>query len=210
MESSVDDTGFQFASRRRERLRVLRLDASWQAIVRQISGDLDAAELIEANVLHVEPLTPSADVGFDQHLGEWSGILKGMHATVPPGGITARLLRKVKVNAHIREGRTILHRREMAAKKQGLRSGLREWLRTDGLKSIRPPSAPQKGGRPRNQALLDKIAGAYRAAVSSGSPSPVADVAVVLRINRKKVSNIVSVARSQGLLPKTSRGVIRA
>jgi hypothetical protein len=171
------------------------IEKTWQAAYR--IGVQDGSPIVaEVRLYPAEP---------DAVAGEWSGVWRGLAAPVPPGGLTARLLRKVKLGAHVTEGRHQLVRLERDARQRRKRSALRDMLRAKGLIRARPPSREPRRRR-RGKRDLEHVATLYRAARQRGSHRPVADVAEQLGIKPKAASNAVYAARCRGLLGRTERG----
>jgi hypothetical protein len=143
--------------------------------------------------------------------GWWSGEELGMEATtVPPGGLTATLLREVRLGAHLLEGKAAL---EWAKTKTRPRGGdvslITAWLRRLGLKSLHPPErkpGPGRLGRPRHE--VARIAREYARAVSRNSRHPIQDVQAVHRhLSLDQLRDVVRRARQLGYLTaSTGRG----
>jgi hypothetical protein len=180
-------------------LWILEAIDHWQAAYRMAVQD-GAAVVAEIRLFPAEPHWPA---------GEWSGVLRGLHASVPRGGITARLLRRLRLGAHVLEGRHVLVKLRQAASAKGKRSTLRDMLRTDGLTHAAAPQRPKVGGRKPSRDL-DRVATVYRAALEHGDRAPVQAVARALGIKSKAASNAVDRARTRGLLSPTTRGRMRA
>ena len=136
------------------------------------------------------------------------GVMRGLHASVPAGGITMRLLRHVPVHAHIQALADMLRR---PPETQVLEALL---IRTPAevlLSSVRPPAAPVKtprrGRRPISTETLLAVAVAYDKAVRRGSSAqPVVDAAKALRETPTRVRDLVHRARHRGLLTHAQWG----
>ena len=153
-----------------------------------------------------------------RHFGEWSGVLQGVHARVPPGGLTARHLRRIRLGSALLFGKDTIHwfatrdpkgasRARKAAKEPDQRSATAILVADLGFRSARSPrSASRKGrkrGRPgRSAQELARIARAYVRRLEVGSLRPIADVATRYSLERSVVRDVLHRARQQGLLSK--------
>ena len=143
--------------------------------------------------------------------GGWSGEELGMEATtVPSGGLTATLLREVRLGAHLLEGKRAL---EWAKTKTRARdrdvSLVTVWLRRLGLKSLRPPEkkpGPGRLGRPHHE--VAQVARDYARAVSRDSRHPIQDVhATHDHLSLDQLRDVVRRARQlRYLTPSAGRG----
>src|SRR5574337_999626 len=129
--------------------------------------------------------------------GVWSGIF-GDTPRLPPGGITARLLREVRTTAF----------------RKGLRELVARWdqevMVALPLPWVRPPepsSTKPKRGRPgRSDVELARMARTYAKAYMSGKP-PVRAVAETFQISASQARDAVLRARTRGFLsPATKQG----
>jgi hypothetical protein len=126
---------------------------------------------------------------------------------VPPGGITARALRRVPLHAGVAGFTSMLrasHRRdeaEILLKDTGLEEVL-------SAQFARSRSTPKGAGR---RALPDEIllevAAAYVQAVDAGSAQPVVDAAKALNMKMVRARDLIYKARQRGLLTPTSWGL---
>ena len=140
--------------------------------------------------------------------GEWSGVLSGLKAKTPRGGITSRLAHRLRPHAHVREGRLILRKLEKEAQARGATSAVRADLEKLGLLRLTLP--PQTTGRPRrSDRRVAKAAKAYSDALARHSRAPIRDAATALGISDKQASNLVFAARDRGFLPPTQKGAPR-
>jgi len=133
--------------------------------------------------------------------GEWSASHKGTSAPVPPGGLKAAIVAKVRwsaVNRHLRAVlETIQANRELAKL-------WRDHLKLDP-DIVRPPTKPVKKqdrrGRPKKPDLpFAKISAYYCGRCEIGSRSPVSDCARHFRITTKEARTQLHQARRRGLL----------
>ena len=98
--------------------------------------------------------------------GRWSGEIDGVTATVPDGGITGRLLRKLKGTGHLK-----------FAQKQAdaIRAWFPEFFETEQKVN---DAEKRRGGRPALDDLhYVRLAQDYINAIDKGSRTPIADVA---------------------------------
>lgn len=127
--------------------------------------------------------------------GVWSGIL-GDPSRVPPGGITARLLREVRTTAF----RKVL--RELVARwdRQVMTAQPLPWAHP-----LKPASAKPKRGRPgRSDVELAQVARAYSKAYVSGQP-PVPAVAKTFQLSRSQARDAIFRARAKGFLSPAAK-----
>jgi hypothetical protein len=135
--------------------------------------------------------------------GRWSGEVLGTRSHAPRGGITVRLLRRLRPGQPLR-----------------FVSGLLQRLRTEAPETARalgwtlppaptPPSLPRpRRGRPgRTDLFYARVAAEYVHAVQAGSPYPVADLARRRRQPPARVRDMIHTARRRGLLSPHRRGV---
>lgn len=138
-----------------------------------------------------------AESGRPRQPGRWSGEFLGVAARVPPGGLTTRLLRTVRVGGYRRfAGRVV---RETRAK----------WpeFGADELGPLREPKDQPRRGRPsRPRAFFAEIARDYVRSIEAGSHRPVADVARRRRLASGQVRDALHRARLLGLLERGGRG----
>jgi len=129
--------------------------------------------------------------------GRWSGEY-GVKTKVPPGGITARVLRQI---------RTQTFRRELSAIRKRHAEHLGELARSDpSFPLTSAPSLTTRGRKGRSDRELARIALAYEAAYASGRPA-IAAVAKAARLSLTKARDAVHRARTRGLLsPASKRG----
>lgn len=110
----------------------------------------------------------------------------------PPDGLTARLLRRLKIGAL-----EAAARRKMAEEQRIVTALPPSWAKEAGRR-------PGRGGR--DDLHYARIAAAYVTTHQAGSKRPVADVARLLHASPKTVSNALYKARERGLLTGGARG----
>lgn len=123
--------------------------------------------------------------------GQWSGTY-GTSARVPPGGITARLLREIRKGPF----------------RNALREIIARWtkeLTAMDLPIARPQSpAPKKGRKGRPDIELARIAAAYEKAYLASQPAT-ALVAETFHLSSTQARDAVHRARVRGLLSPASK-----
>jgi hypothetical protein len=148
--------------------------------------------------------------------GRWGAEVLGIEVTVPEGGISAELVRRVRIGEHRQVGRefsrwlreqvqstppTIAHE-EIAPALASLHG------RTLTASVLDEPASAPKRGRPpiRSEEFYAKLARDYTERVAQGSPRPTADIARRRNLPQSKVRDMLHEARRLGLLSSTSRG----
>jgi len=165
----------------------------WCVLVRVVRSRNGNPVVGEVRVFPAEDEFRRSEAGLGTE--EWSGCYTGQAATVPKGGLTARLLKTVKLGEALRGG-----------------LGAMRWV-TDGdpeelvdLSESFPrwrlrASRAKRGGRLRipDEALV-KVAAVYAKSWSGGSPNPVVVTARRLKLPRARVRDWLHLARERGLL----------
>jgi len=125
--------------------------------------------------------------------GRWRGERFGPGAKVPYGGLTSRLVRRVRVAEHLRVGVTILAKMK---REEDLESVVARFMpATDAGSSKR-----RAGARP--DVVLADFARQYVNACLSGSRRPIAEVADANGTSVATMRNAIERARERGLLTK--------
>jgi hypothetical protein len=134
--------------------------------------------------------------------GLWTAEVLGARATAPPGGLTARLLRRLTIGAHYRVA--------AAAFQQLARDPVMgdDALARVGLTGLpRRPPGPTRPGRPRGLGLrAARLARAYVELVARGSVRPVAELAPRMRLTPSQVRDALRDARERGYLTSPGQG----
>ncbi|HEX9710690.1 MAG TPA: hypothetical protein VGB42_12095, partial [Candidatus Thermoplasmatota archaeon] len=142
------------------------------------------------------------ELGRESVPGCWSAEVLGAQATVPPGGLTARLLRRLRIGAHYRVAAEAFDRlAEDAVLGEDARAAV-------GLAKLpqRPPG-PSRPGRPRGLGLrAARLARAYVELVARGSVRPVAELAPRVRLTPSQVRDALRDARERGYLTSPGQG----
>jgi hypothetical protein len=125
--------------------------------------------------------------------GEWSAKWRGLKATVPAGGITARLAR-VKLGEHLRAAEKVF---ETFLKHDP------SSLASAGFSAM--PSTSRRGPKGLPDLLYAQVARDYMDACKAGSRSPALDVARRRRVRAPRVRRMLSEARRRGLLSGLTR-----
>jgi hypothetical protein len=129
--------------------------------------------------------------------GTWSGEWRRPHkVTVPPGGITARLLRRIRLGDIGRHARAYMTSP----------SGWDAFGRLLGGEL----HTPRRPGRARRRApddiSLAQIANSYRDVRQTAPRRVIVALAAQLRLDEREVSQLVYRARKRGLLTSTKQG----
>jgi hypothetical protein len=130
-----------------------------------------------------------------QPTGRWRGEYGGK-TFVPPGGLTARLLRGIRTQVFQKDLRRIMayHAKDLAHGDSGV------------TLSAAPPPSATRGRKGRSDRELARIARTYERAYMAGRPS-IADVAKAHRLSLSQARDAVSRARVRGLLsPASTQG----
>jgi hypothetical protein len=171
------------------------LDAHWRAAYRVLQ-QAGRPVIGEVRVFPIEQDNEG------RQPGEWSGAFVGLHAQVPAGGITARLLRRVRLGD---------------ASGSHFVDGLKEWERflehvpgakrfftSQGFRSTRPTR--RRGGR-RGWSLDDLLAASvFYVEIGKSSPHPVAELAKQWKLKRTQARDLLQTARLKGLLTGGRQG----
>jgi hypothetical protein len=160
------------------------LGPKWLVAYRLVS---QAGQPVVAEV-RVFPQEPGRQVA-----GRWSGEWRGINARVPRGGITARLLREVRIGEHGKR----------------LQEILTKWAPTlrDFEVDFTPstPSRPMRGRKPLPDIRYARVADRYVKALMSGARRPVAVVARALRIPVPQARDFIHRARGRRMLTKPTK-----
>ena len=122
----------------------------------------------------------------------------GGKAQAPPGGLTARLLRKVRLGESARFTRKFL---QWYRERLGDTGFLPEHLL--GRQGLAPPEKTtirRRGRKGMPDLFYARIARDYAKAINRGGRQPITDVAEAKRLPRNKVRDMVHQARERGLL----------
>jgi hypothetical protein len=125
--------------------------------------------------------------------GRWSGEYGGGSVRIPPGGITARLLRTIRTQTFNKMLRTIMMRWEKELGELDL-----------GLIPLVTPPLTNRGRKGRSDATLARIAAAYEEGYLAGTP-PVQAVAKAMRLSLTQARDAIHRARVRGLLSPASK-----
>ena len=156
--------------------------------------------------LRVFPSEPSRPVCG----GRWSAEVRGDQAEVPPGGLTARLLREVRIGEHVRHFT------------KSLQGSLQTW-RSPPIASGQPAPwgwPPERGGfvppavrnihrlgrKGRPDLFYAKLARQYVTRLRSGSARPVKEIATAQSLPQERVRDMIHEARKRGLLTRFEQG----
>jgi hypothetical protein len=135
--------------------------------------------------------------------GEWSAQVLGGRATVPDGGITATLLRKLRVGSDF-----LCDREALKQFHEHTRGELHDFI-FDKRGFDVPSDENQKsraGRKPFPDIFYARIARHYAQAWESRSAKPIVHIARRLRMSEKKVRSLVHEARQRKLLTPAMHG----
>lgn len=155
--------------------------SGWVAAAQMVSRG-HTADVAEIRIYPAEPTE-------GRPKGEWGALALGARATCPPGGITARLLRRVPLGIFARASAEFIAQFYGKYPKEFQRVGLQPAL-----------PAPRRR-RPVPDVVVAGIAAAYAEAVARGSRRPVEETAAVFPgAPLKRVRQLVYEARQRALL----------
>ena len=171
------------------------------------------------------PNVPSLNIHTDQshQLGEWvvdytvvsqdgDPVISELHISagdiddpdqpgrVPPGGISARLLRRLRPAAALRYARSAL------AERARPEDPLADAVALHGYRELALEGDRRPGRRGRTDRFYAEIAAAYVQVMDAESLHPVKDVAERMNYSRARIRDLLGEARRRGLLTGTSRG----
>jgi hypothetical protein len=133
-----------------------------------------------------------------------AGEAQGLKVEVPPGGLHARVFRRVQIHAHVRETAQMLRALR--------RSPCGEWLRltqTQALLDVTSAGAapgPRRGRPAIPDELLLRVASEYVRAFAAGT-NPVPTAAKRLHLPGPRVRDLVHRARLKGFLTPVPQGL---
>lgn len=136
--------------------------------------------------------------------GTWRGEWLGVRAPVPTGGLSARLLRKIRPGlvqeqmAQILAGLSKLPSGATLFEPDGLIGRL-------GLAPTRPADVSHRGRRPLPDSDYARIAAAYVSAIQSGNRRPVEAVAKKHKLSLDRARDLIHKARVRGFLTYPSK-----
>lgn len=119
---------------------------------------------------------------------------------VPPGGITARLLRRLHPANAQRFARSEL------AERAEPRDPLADAVALHGYRAADLQAQPGPGRPRRPDRFCAEIAAEYTKALDTGSTKPIEDTAELMHYSPAYVRDVISKARRRGLLTRTGRG----
>ena len=171
------------------------IDDTWMAAYRLApqAGHVVVAEL---RVFPIEPERPRSST---RGAGLWSAELLGDTARVPRDGLSARVLRKVRMGEHSTKADEALEWWRRSGMLEGF-SGLGDTRRRTR------PTGPTRG-RPGHPPLYyARLARTYAAAVARQSPRPTEEVAARHRLTVARARDLIHKARVRGFLTTTIKG----
>jgi hypothetical protein len=191
------------------RLAVVRTDNIWLeeplgaawVVAYRLSAQQGMPVVAELRVFPAESDRPRGQVG------EWSATVLGSRARVPSGGVTARLLRAIRVGAHHRAaGQTFRMLRRALA--QSIPEALETQVLSDAFDrhALAGPPMPGRRGVPQAPVIYAALAATYATAIQTGHAAPARLVAERHGLDRARARKALYRARALGLLTKASQG----
>lgn len=145
--------------------------------------------------------------------GRWSAEVLGIDAKIPDGGISAEVVRRVRVGEHRDVGAAFwrwLQERLTAepTSNESIKSALAGHTWRTFTADMQEPAATPKRGRPAiySDEFYANLLKDYVQRVAQGSPRPTADVAKRRRLPAAKVRDLLHAARQRGLLSSSGQG----
>jgi hypothetical protein len=132
-------------------------------------------------------------------------VLPRPGATLPPGGLPARVLRSVRVSDYL----DVLGRAVQQDSSTPLGQEITAFLRPLLAAPAQPPAEygrRRRGRPPLADDLLDRVVRAYNAAIAQHSRRPVRDAAARVGMTAMRVRDLLHRARQRGKLPKPKPG----
>ena len=197
------------------------LDLEWMAAYRLVAGTHGRPLVAEIRIFPRERSR-------DRQAGQWSAEALGVTAPIPPYGITAETIRKVRVGDHRAVGVQFArwHARNEASSKPGSKFGskftyssltarvhrtavLPVLRRAKTLKGFVPEPLPiPQRGRPvvHDDRFFAQLAQDYARRVTEGNVTPTADIGEKRGVSVSRMRALLHEARKRGLLSPTSQG----
>jgi len=182
----------------------------WVCAIRFVKGRHGEPVIGELRIFPNEPYPPN-----DHTPGRWSAEEKGYRATVPNGGITARLLRAFRIGDRAKFVTTMQQNarreRDRERREQGsvtspyLKDPITRWLAASarGRKAPAPP-------RHRRKDLSDfdcaRLAREYADLIAEGNRQPIATLAGSHRLTKTTIRMRIHLARKRGFLSRAGQG----
>jgi hypothetical protein len=141
--------------------------------------------------------------------GGWDGEWRNFDVAVPRGGVTARLLRRVKVGDHLRFGNEALAWFQKEARRApygiGVAFGVDVFDQPKGRREAK--AKHHAGGRPKHpDAFYAEVAERYASVFREGQRKPVEATAAAMKQPVPNVRSMIHEARERGLLTRVSQG----
>ena len=181
------------------------VDDEWMAAYRLLPGVHSEPVIAEIRIFPLERKKGRPP-------GRWSAEVLGIDAKTPENGISAEVIRQVRVGEHRQVGMEFFrwlrgHFTEpsRAEKTASVSAAPKKW----SVNAFMPTSSPTpKRGRPqmRSDEFYAKLAEAYTQRVAQGSPHPTEDVARRRKLSAARVRDLLHTARQRGLLSTVGRG----
>jgi hypothetical protein len=167
----------------------------WMAAYRLLPGPHGEPVVSELRIFPLEAVTGRPP-------GRWTGTALGLDARFPPGGISAEVVRQVRVAEHWRIGPEFA--RWMSSISRGLAmQPVQSFQRTSDSTRL-----GKKRGRPpiRSDQFFAVLAKEYAERIAKGSRTPTADIARRRRFPQSRVRDLLNEARRRGLLSTPGQG----
>lgn len=180
-------------------LRALQVNDAWLPVDLGDQWRVAYRLAVQGGAVVVSEVRVLPREGWSFDPSEWSADYLGSSAPVPLGGITARLLRQVRVGEHYRVADKVL--RKIAGDPFPL---AQDAAARHGLIAL-DSAAAQRRGRPRRPDLFyAQVAQRYEAALKQESPRPALEVARAMGTSGGQVRQWIHTARDRRLLTRVA------
>jgi hypothetical protein len=172
----------------------------WRAAYRLVPQKDGQPVIAELRVFPSEAVPEHVRAEYEPGLrppGEWSASVVGSRAIVPAGGLTARLLRQVRMGQDSGYMQALMKGTSLGqmAAEYGI-----TLTRTPRPDNEQPPSGgPRRGRPPKPDLVYARLARDYVAACER-STQPVLDLAARSKLPAQRVRDMLHTARNRGLL----------
>lgn len=142
--------------------------------------------------------------------GRWSAEVLGLDTTIPEGGLSAEVVRQVRIGEHRQVGAAFSRwlDEERTTRQSTFRGQTAPALGALAGQTFTLSTLEPKRGRPpiRSEQFYAKLARDYAERVAQGSPRPTTDVARRRRLSAARVRDMLHEARKRDLLSSVGQG----